>query len=192
MNTLGRICLILLIALFAVGAASGQTDPVEEDTGQLDNEQVDNEDASESPPDAQTRSTSNTPFGIRAGYTNWESISQFHAGAHVYLGELWPNVEFTPNVEFGFGDDVFIMTLNADIAYLFTEFVSFPWGLYGGGSLSFNLVNPEGGDSSTDLGLSGLVGTTYTFANDHKGMAEIRFGIMDSPGFKLTFGYTLF
>ena len=190
MTFVGRISLFLLLALLAVGAAHGQTDPVEKDPGQKE-EPVEKEVAASSS-ETQSGSPRNIPFGIRAGYTNWESISQFHAGAHVYLGELWPNVEFTPNVEFGFGDDVFIMTLNADIAYLFTEFVSFPWGLYGGGSLSFNLVNPEGGDSSTDLGLSGLVGTTYTFANDHKGMAEIRFGIMDSPGFKLTFGYTLF
>jgi hypothetical protein len=186
MITLGRICLILLIALFVAGTALGQTDPVEENTGQMDNE------VGVVSTEKTTRSPHQAPFGIRAGYTNWENINQAHVGAHVYLGELWPNVEFTPNVEIGFGHSVFIMTVNADIAYLFTEFVRHPWGLYGGGSLSFNLVNPQTGDTSTDLGLSALVGTTYTFANDHKGMAEIRVGIIDSPTFKVTFGYTLF
>jgi hypothetical protein len=186
MKTLGRICLLLLIALFAAGVAHAQTDPVEEDTGQMVNE------VGEVSTEKTTRSPHNTPFGIRAGYTNWENINQGHVGAHVYLGELWPNVEFTPNVEIGLGDSVFIMTLNADLAYLFTEFFRHPWGLYGGGSLSFNLVNPQLGDTTTDLGLSALVGTTYTFANDHKGMAEIRVGILDSPTFKVTFGYTLF
>ena len=172
MNTLGRICLLSLLVLGAAGAALGQTDPVAEidDSG----------------------STNNTPFGVRAGYTSWEGTNQFHFGAHVYLGELWPNFEFTPGVEVGLGDGATVMTLNGDLTYLFTEFVSFPWGLYGGGSLSFNLVDAKVGGSETDLGLSGLVGTRYTFANDHKGMAEVRFGIMDSPSFKLTFGYTLF
>jgi len=189
MKILGRICLLLLIVLVAAGVSFGQTDPVEEDMGQVEAET--NEPAEASPKTA-SRSVNHTPFGIRAGYTSWKNIDQFHVGGHVYLGELWPNVEFTPNIEVGFGDSVTILTLNGDLTYLFTEFFGFPWGLYGGGSLSFNYVNPDLGDSETDLGLSGLVGTTYTFANDHKGMAEIRFGIMDSPDFKLTFGYTLF
>lgn len=186
MNTLGRTCLFLLLALGTAGAALGQTEPAQQDLGQVDIE------VEEIATEKTTRSPNNTPFGIRAGYTHWKDINQAHAGAHVYLGELWPNVEFTPNVEFGFGDSVFIMTLNADITYLFTEFVRYPWGLYGGGSLSFNLVNPELGDNTTDLGLSALIGTKYTFANEHKGMLEVRFGIMDSPAIKATIGYTLF
>jgi hypothetical protein len=190
MKSLGRIYPLLLIFLFTAGTAVSQTDPVEENveenTGQTESEvgQVSTEKSSRSP--------HNKPFGVRAGYTHWKNVDQFHFGGHVYLGELWPNVIFTPNVEVGLGDDVFIMTINGDIAYLFTEFVSHPWGLYGGGSLSFNLVDPSDAKADTDLGLSGLVGTTYTFANDHRGMAEFRFGIMDSPAIKVTFGYTLF
>jgi hypothetical protein len=163
----GWICLLALIILPAAGAA--QTSPV-----------------------ARSRAVNHTPFGIRAGYTSWKSLDQIHVGGHFYLGEIFPNVEFTPGVEVGFGDSATVMALNGDVTYLFTEFVGYPWGLYGGGSLAFILVNPDFGDSDTDLGLSGLVGTTYTFANDHKGMAEVRFGIMDSPSFKLTLGYTLF
>ena len=189
MKTLGLICLFSLIALFAVGASFGQTDPVEENTGQAEAE---TNEPDETPPPTVSRSVNHTPFGVRAGYTSWKNLDQFHVGGHVYLGELWPNVEFTPGFEVGFGNSATVLTINGDVTYLFTEFVGFPWGLYGGGSLSFNLMNPDGGDSETDLGLSGLVGTTYTFVNDHKGMAEIRFGIMDSPSFKLTFGYTLF
>ncbi len=182
----GRILLITFIILLAAIPALGQDEPAESETGKVDNEvgQVSTQ--------TKTRTPGKSPFGIRAGYTSWKSVNQGHFGAHLYLGELWPNVEFTPNVEFGLGDDVFIMTINGDVTYNFTEFFSHPWGLYGGGSLSFNLVNPQTGDTETDIGLSGLVGTKYTFANDHIGMAEIRFGIMDSPSFKLTFGYTLF
>ncbi len=195
MKILGRICLFLLIALFAAGTSLGQTDPVEEDAALEDTDQVETE--TNGPAEAPAETTSGSggssqQFGVRAGYTSWENINQFHVGAHYYVGELWPNFLFTPNIEIGFGDSVTIVTVNGDVAYNFTEFFSFPWSLYGGASLSFNYVNPDWGDSDTDIGLSGLVGTTYTFANDHKGMAEIRFGIIDSPGFKLTFGYTLF
>ena len=189
MKTLGLIGLFSLIALFAAGASLGQTDPVVENPDQAETET--NEPAGD-PPQTASRSVNHTPFGVRAGYTSWKDIDQFHFGGHVYLGELWPNVELTPGIEVGLGGSATVITINGDLTYLFTEFVGFPWGLYGGGSLSFNLTNPDEGDSETDLGLSGLVGTTYTFANDHKGMAEIRFGIMDSPSFKLTFGYTLF
>jgi len=134
----------------------------------------------------------NNRYGVRAGYTDWDGLQQAHVGLTAYLGELWPNIEFIPNVEFGFGDNTFITTVNGDVVYFFTEMVSYPWGLYGGGSLSFNIVDPDVGDTQTDLGLSGLVGTTYTLANRHKAMAEFRFGILDSPTFKITFGYTLF
>jgi hypothetical protein len=198
MKILGRICLFLLIALFTAGASFGQTDPVEESPAEESPaeesliEDTPVEETSEAPAQESSGSGGTPQFGIRAGYTSWESINQFHVGAHYYVGELWPNLEFTPNIEVGFGDSATIVTVNGDLAYNFTEFFSFPWSLYGGGSLSFNYVKPDGGDSNTDIGFSGLVGTTYTFANDHKGMAEIRFGIIDSPGFKLTFGYTLF
>jgi hypothetical protein len=184
MMTFGRMLLVAGVALGVAGAAVGQTEPA---TGDVDQVALESDTSTTG-----ARSPLNTPFGLRAGYTSWKSVDQVHVGGHVYLGELWPNVEFTPNIEFGFGDETFIMTLNGDLTYLFSEIVGFPWALYGGGALSFNLVNPESGDTQTDLGLSGLVGTRYTFANDHRGMAEIRFGIMDSPAFKLTFGYTLF
>jgi hypothetical protein len=193
MKIQGRICLFLLITLFAAGSSFGQTDPIEENPVE---ESPAGENPAETPAEAPAQKSSGsggTPkFGVRAGYTSWESINQFHVGAHYYLGEIWPNFEFTPNIEVGFGDSVTIVTVNGDLAYNFTEFFSFPWSVYGGGSLSFNYVNPDWGDSNTDIGFSGLVGTTYTLANDHKAMAEIRFGIIDSPGFKLTFGYSLF
>lgn len=189
MTTPGRIFLMTTLCLLIAGAAFGQEEPAEttdQPTGQIDNE------VGQVPEESKTRSPHNVPFGLRLGYTNWKNWNQAHFGGHVYLGELWPNVEFVPNIEVGLGDDVFIMTVNGDIVYMFTELTSYPWGLYGGGSLSFNYVNPEVGESTNDLGLSGLVGTRYTFSNDHRGMVEFRFGIMDSPSIKLTLGYTLF
>lgn len=132
------------------------------------------------------------PVGFRLGFTSWETIEQTHFGAHVKVGEVVENVDFTPNVEIGLGGDLTVVTINGDLTYRFTEMVTAPWGMYGGGSLGLNYVNPDVGDADTDLGLSAVGGFTYEFDNGHEGMLEVRVGLLDSPGFKLTFGYTLF
>lgn len=131
------------------------------------------------------------PLGLRAGYTKWDDLNQIHVGGHAKLGDLFPNIAFTPSLEVGFGDGATVVTVNGDIYYRATELIAKPWGLYGGGSLSFNWVDVDAG-SNTDLGLSLLLGTTYELSNSNELMAELRFGILDSPDFKLTFGYTFF
>ncbi len=134
----------------------------------------------------------NIAFGVRGGYTGWNSLSQIHLGGHLKLGELIPNVNFTPNIEAGFGDNATIITVNGDLAYNFTEFVSYPWNLYGGGALSFNYYDQDNIESKTDLGLNALLGMDYVLSSGNEVMVEIRVGVMDSPDFKLTFGYTFF
>ena len=132
-----------------------------------------------------------TPIGLRAGITDWGQLNQFHFGADFRLGELFPNVEFTPNFEIGVGDDATILSVNGDLAYQFTELVTSPWGMYGGGALSLHYMDFNN-HTDTDLGLNALVGFTKVFTNGHMGLAEIRLGVLDSPDFKLTFGYSLF
>ena len=131
-----------------------------------------------------------TPLGVRAGFTDWGRADQIHLGLDARMGELFPSVEFTPNLELGLGDDATILSINGDLAYQFTELVTSPWGMYGGGALSFHYLDFNN-NNDTDLGLNALFGFTKVFTNGHLGRAEVRFGIMDSPDFKLTFGYSL-
>ena len=131
-----------------------------------------------------------TPLGVRAGFTDWGRANQIHLGMDARMGEVFPNVEFTPNLELGLGDNATILSINGDLAYQFTELVTSPWGMYGGGALSFHYQDFENG-SDTNLGLNALFGFTKVFINGHRGLAEIRLGVMDSPDFKLTFGYSL-
>ena len=130
------------------------------------------------------------PLGARAGITDTGNITQIHLGMDARMGEILPNVEFTPNIELGLGDDATILSLNGDIAYQFTELVTSPWGMYGGGALSYH-YNDFKNHSDANLGLNLLFGFTKIFTTGHRGMAEIRLGILDSPDFKLTFGYSL-
>lgn len=132
------------------------------------------------------------PLGPRVGYTHWDGINQMHFGGHAKLGELFPNVELNPGIEMGFGAGFTIITINGDLVYKFTELTTSPYGLYGGGSLSLNYLDHDLLDGNMDLGLSALIGSTHEMSNGDEILGEIRLGILDSPGFKLTFGYTFF
>jgi len=189
MKIFGRIILVCvlmtLVALPVLGQETAQEDA--EETAPAETQEEVQASSSGS-------STSQTlsRFGLRAGYTDWKNLSQFHFGAHYLAGEIMPNVEFTPNIEIGVGDNTTVVAVQADVAYQFTEFVQRPWGMYGGGCLAFNYKKESDFDSETDLGLSLLAGGKYNFASGRQGMVEIRVGIMDSPSFKVTVGTTIF
>jgi hypothetical protein len=141
---------------------------------------------------AATAGAAAPPLGARVGYTSWEQANQIHFGGQVKLGDVVPNIALTPKLEIGFGDGATVVAVNGDLAYRFTELSEAPWGPYAGGCISFIWIDPEVGGADSDLGLSGLVGTTYALSSGNEVFAEVRLGIMDSPGFKVTVGYTFF
>jgi hypothetical protein len=132
------------------------------------------------------------PIGVRAGYTSWENVGQMHFGAQVQMGEIMENLSFTPNLEIGLGDNLTVAALNGDVTWSFSDMVSAPWGLYGGGSLGLIWVDADNASANSDLGLSALGGLTRRFDNGHDGFLELRVGLLDSPGLKVTLGYSLF
>lgn len=132
------------------------------------------------------------PLGFRMGYTSWENVHQFHFGGQAKLGDVFPNVALTPNLEMGFGDNVTVIAVNGDLAYRVTELSEAPWGPYVGACLSFIYLDFPVTGSDSNLGLSALAGTTYALDNGNEVFGELRLGVMDSPGLKLTVGYTFF
>jgi hypothetical protein len=132
------------------------------------------------------------PIGVRAGYTSWESVDQIHFGAQVQMGEITENISFTPNLEIGLGGNLTVAAVNGDVTWSFSEMVNAPWGLYGGGSLALIWSDPEGAPANSDLGLSALGGLTRSLDNGHDAFLELRVGLLDSPGLKVTLGYSLF
>ncbi len=141
---------------------------------------------------AQAAGNLTSPLFVRAGLTSWGQVNQMHLGAHLDKGEFAPNLALVPGVEIGWGDGFTIMTINGDLVYRSTELVSRPWEMYGGGSLSLNFFKGPSDGTNTDLGLSGLLGITRNLTNGHTALAEIRLGLVDSPDWKLTLGYSLF
>jgi hypothetical protein len=55
-------------------------------------------------------------WGPRGGMTM--DPDQAHFGMHVDAGEIVPRLRFQPNLEMGFGDDLFLVAFNAEAIYL--------------------------------------------------------------------------
>ena len=83
----------------------------------------------------------------------------------------WANwrriVSLTPSLEVGLGDNLTIAALNGDLTWSFSDMTNAPWGLYAGGSLGLIWIDPDGGTSDSNLGLSALIGLTRNFENGH-------------------------
>jgi hypothetical protein len=120
-------------------------------------------------------------WGLRTGYS--VDPDQFYVGAHAGVGPLVGNLWLRPNLEIGFGDDVTVISINAELAYWFPT--KSAWRLYLGGGPGLNIFDYDSG-SETRGGLNLLFGV------GHRGgfFGEVKAGLFDSPEFKIGFGYT--
>ena len=124
-------------------------------------------------------------FGLRGGLT--VNPDQFHVGAHVDLGNVLPPMRLVPNVEIGFGDNMTVIAMNGDLIY---DFANSPFGV--GGELGLIYKDFYGHDSNTDLGLSALGNYRLGLNNGKTLLFEAKVGLLDSPDFKFTVGYSFF
>jgi hypothetical protein len=136
-------------------------------------------------------------WGPRGGLTI--DPDQIHFGVHTDLGDLAKNVRFQPNLEIGFGDNLTLFAVNAEAFYQFES----EWAPYVGGGLGVNHLrfdydddpdNPFDDDiseSDTELGVNILGGVELRDRDGDTFFLEGKFGLIDSPDFKLTLGLTL-
>ncbi len=129
-------------------------------------------------------SVSAADFGLRGGLTL--SPDQVHIGGHMDMGQVLPPMRLVPNVEIGFGNDVTMICFNGDLIY---DFADSPFGI--GGELGLNYADVSGAGSNTDLGLSILGDYRMGLSNSHTLLLEAKIGVLDSPDFKITVGYSL-
>jgi len=120
-------------------------------------------------------------FGVRTGVS--VDPDQFYLGVHAGVGPLVSHLWFRPNLEIGFGDNVTLIAINAELAYFFPT--KSAWKLYLGGGPALNIYDHDGG-SDTEGGLN------FLFGVQHRGgfFVEAKVGAFDSPEFKFGFGYT--
>jgi len=132
------------------------------------------------------------------GYRGWgprvgvsEDPDQVFGGIHLDMGEFARNVRFQPNAELGIGDDLLLLAINLEAAYLFPVHQS--WMPYAGGGLGLNYINYDsdiGGGDDTDLGVNILGGVQRVRSNAPDFFLEMKIGLDDSPDFKFAVGWT--
>ncbi len=127
-------------------------------------------------------------FGVRAGAG--VDPDQFHFGAHIVSEPLLTNLTFRPNLEIGVGSDLTSVAANFEFAYRI-PIKKRDVGIYLGAGPALNVYrfgssNERRRGTDTGGGFNVLVGL------EHQGglMGEIKVGMIDSPEFKFTVGYT--
>jgi len=119
-------------------------------------------------------------YGVRVGAS--ASPDQFVFGGHVETPPLADRLYFRPNVEIGIGDSVTLVAANFELVYKFE--LPKPWGLYAGAGPALNIISDV--DRHAEGGFNFLVGVEHESGI----FAEVKAGAIQSPGFKVTIGYT--
>jgi len=121
-------------------------------------------------------------LGVRAGAS--ADPDQFYFGGHFETGPLADRVHFRPNVELGVGNDLTTVAANLELVYK-APLRRHPWSVYGGGGPAINFYDFEN-DSETEGGFNILGG----FEHRDGLFFEVKFGMIDSPDFKVGIGYS--
>ena len=128
------------------------------------------------------------PVGLRAGIS--ADPDQFFFGGHVESEPLIQTVRFRPSVEGGFGDHRTLLALNAEFVYPFDLDNDYTAYLSAGPAINVISINRDRPDPISDTrvepGFNFLGG--LEFPNNM--FAELRVGLIDSPGVRVGFGYT--
>lgn len=149
------------------------------------------------------RAETESSAGSKIGFRGWGprlgltiNPDQFHVGGHLDFGNFARHVRFQPNVEVGFGDNLTLVTVNADAAYRFSD----KWDVWtpylgGGVGLVFASAGDDGlgDDTSTDFGAGILAGIDKGLSNGDRFFLEAKVGLPDtSPDVMLTVGWTFY
>jgi hypothetical protein len=129
--------------------------------------------------------------GPRVGFSS--NPDQLVLGGQVELGEIAPDIDFTPNAELGFGDHATVIALNFDLHYRFRISGS-PWSPYAGAGLGVNFIQvdlpaPFEDDSNTEVGGNVIVGAQVPTQAGSRFFTELKLGLGDIPDFKLLVGW---
>lgn len=112
---------------------------------------------------------------------------QYVLGAQAVLGTYYRG-RFAPSVDFGFGDNVTVITGNFDLKIDLFSPPKSESVFYVGAGPTLSYISPDVGESDTEIGLSLLGGVKLGMSEKNYYNIEARFGIGDIPDFKLLAG----
>jgi hypothetical protein len=121
-------------------------------------------------------------WGLRAGMGL--NPDQMVVGAQIGLNKLFKITRLVVSGDLGFFDNVTTLDFNGDLLIPFVIPDS-KLGFYGGGGPTLALIDPSGGSSSWELGLSLVAGMRLPTNTKQDFNIETRFGIGDIPDFRL-------
>lgn len=132
-------------------------------------------------------------FGFRGGIS--ANPDQFHGGVFVDAGRILSNVRLQPSFELGIGNGVRLGAANVDALYLLAPR---SWRPFIGGGLGLNFVDVtngvgQGRGFETALAFNVVGGIEWGTPREgskasHRYLIEGRFGIGDTPDFKISAG----
>ena len=124
-------------------------------------------------------------FGVRGGYDT--DYDQLLIGAQSELGKVLEIARFAPSVDLGFGNNLTTFAFNGDVRVFLTPPKASAT-LYGGAGLTMLIVEPKGGDSDSEFGLTLSGGVKFGAGKTRIYNAEARLGIDKMPDLRLLFG----
>jgi len=125
-------------------------------------------------------------WGLQAGLTDDDNFNQSYIGGQVLVLQPVSYIDCLTGAEIGFGNGNAVLSIQADLFYNFTELETRVWQLKAGFGLTQYFK------SADDLGLSVAGQILRKLIYNKQVFAEIRFGLVDSPDFKLAIGINFF
>jgi hypothetical protein len=122
-----------------------------------------------------------TSAGIRAGLS--VDPDQFYFGGHVETRPLIDQLRFKPNVEIGIGNDLTLVAMNIEFAYVFPS--QRDWNMYAGAGPALVIADTNS-DTDSGGGFNLFVGASH----DSGLFVEFKVGMVDSPNVKIGVGYS--
>ena len=132
-----------------------------------------------------------TAYGPQIGFS--QGPDQIVFGGHLQWGDVAPQLDFVPGIDFGFGDDETVVSLNGDFHYRIST--NTQWQPYVGGGMglhfrSFDNNGPTPDDSRTDAGGHFIAGAEVATKGRSLFFAELKLGFGDGPDFKVIAGWS--
>lgn len=113
---------------------------------------------------------------------------QLVIGGQAKAGLLTTGVGFVPGIEFGFGNDVTVVSLNGDFQLNLPNLPNSNVNFYILGGPTVSYFSPDDGDSDTEIGISLGGGLRVPIREESSYYIESRFGLGDVPDLKLLVG----
>jgi hypothetical protein len=133
-------------------------------------------------------------YGVRAGVSLDDDLTQLLLGGHLDLGRPWERVRIQSPLVLGFGDDAISFVVGGEAHYLFpVDPNDSRVDPYAGGGLALLHINRDedaGDDDDTELALVLLGGLDIPMRTWWKYFAEAKFLIADESIFRLEGGVT--